>query len=406
MHFDQQENLRSAILRKKARIAEIDQILSGPRSRGADRRFIRNRHEEKQHLLLAVGEHEAELERLTSRPRHFTWDLLDHELANRKLSLLANELQRKYADQKRRVGYENRKAGNSEAYWPKFSDMCMTLTEEWLHRTYKVYCDVWATQGNQKSPSFILTVFHKGLIPVIAGRLSSFRGEVEVIRLRKRTSENSAASEDEFVRRMQVLEGEWKGRLEIEAKECEYAMRAGSSAVAVPVPVTQRSIDAEVDSTLGVKRTLGRRPRLAPAFVELAGTSWLEARCDNGQGKVTIEQLGMIASKLDGSGFVPPAEYLEKHCATELRKFNSRNSNAKNGPIMTWVRLVSSADKATCGECGDYCTAVRKNPFDVSGPCPETIADKKHRLSYSPNRRSTPCAHRSSNYLRTSTLIV
>jgi hypothetical protein len=71
LHFDQGENLRNAILRKKARIVEIERVLDRPpltEYRGQPVHGGQNSRlrleEERQHLLIAVPELERELQHL------------------------------------------------------------------------------------------------------------------------------------------------------------------------------------------------------------------------------------------------------------------------------------------------------------------------------------------------------
>jgi hypothetical protein len=78
-------------------------------------------------------------------------------------------------------------------------------------------------------------------------------------------------------------------------------------------------------------------------FVELAGRLWLDAKRKDRL--ITVEELRRIAETLDRKGYVPPAEYLEKKCANDLKSYNSRNSNSNIGPLKTWSRLISVADK-------------------------------------------------------------
>ena len=104
--------------------------------------------------------------------------------------------------------------------------------------------------------------------------------------------------------------------------------------------------------------------------MELAGTLWVDARDESGQGRVTIEQLGTLASNLDEKGYVPPAEYLEKSFASMLRAFNSRNSNSRIGPIKTWVQLVTFGDK-------DHLRGMRK----LLSRCAEKIKSSTPTLS-------------------------
>ena len=82
---------------------------------------------------------------------------------------------------------------------------------------------------------------------------------------------------------------------------------------------------------------------MAPDFVSFAGVLWLKARRQSA--KITDEELSRIGWDLDEKGYIPPAKYLEKKYADELKTYNSRNSNSKAGTIKTWSQLVSVADK-------------------------------------------------------------
>ena len=93
-------------------------------------------------------------------------------------------------------------------------------------------------------------------------------------------------------------------------------------------------------------RKLGRTAKLAPEFVSAAGGLWSKAIREGGADRrVTPAHLKQIASELDSMGYIPPSEFLAKSCATELKSFNSHNSNSKVGPIKTWSQLVSHGDK-------------------------------------------------------------
>lgn len=92
------------------------------------------------------------------------------------------------------------------------------------------------------------------------------------------------------------------------------------------------------------KRKPGRRPRVPVEFVVCAGALWRKAISSAGN-NVPDVQLREIAVALDEAGHFPPAEYLEGKCAQEIKYFNSRNSNSKVGPVLTWSELVSRGDK-------------------------------------------------------------
>jgi hypothetical protein len=92
------------------------------------------------------------------------------------------------------------------------------------------------------------------------------------------------------------------------------------------------------------RRRPGRKPKLPESFVLLAGRLWRRAISAN-KTRVSDTQLRQIAADLDAAGYPPPSQYLEHKCAQQLRIFNSRNSNSKTGPILTWSALVSHGDK-------------------------------------------------------------
>jgi hypothetical protein len=104
------------------------------------------------------------------------------------------------------------------------------------------------------------------------------------------------------------------------------------------------SDNAQNAKKVGSKKP-GPTPRLPADFVVLAGEMWIERMHKSGQATVTNEQLGEIASELDAKGYVPPAQYLERKYANELKSYNSRNSNSKTGPIMTWTALIATPEK-------------------------------------------------------------
>jgi len=96
----------------------------------------------------------------------------------------------------------------------------------------------------------------------------------------------------------------------------------------------------------GVSRARPGRPaKLSPQFVSHAGKLWRDAQSRRGRANVSQGQLQEIASRLDAEGYTPPADYLEKSAAAEVRQFNSSNSRSQTGAIMTWSKLISIADK-------------------------------------------------------------
>jgi hypothetical protein len=169
-------------------------------------------------------------------------------------------------------------------------------------------------------------------------------------------------------RRMDRLSTRWNCTLEAEAVACEYRLskhrqsgkgirqslptvqdgdvsaRTIAAAGAVHGPVETDSSELALTSTRPTKSTRpGPRAKRSESFVICAGTLWREATCKTGN--VSIDKLREVATALDTANYLPPAGYLEGKYAREVKDFNSRNSNSKIGPLLTWSRLVSHGDK-------------------------------------------------------------
>ena len=352
--FDQHENLRNAIVKKKARIEEINLILNQPMPKGSSGAGRRRLIEEKLHLEQAVAELQAEDRRRAERS--FQWGDLDRRLISPKANELAEEMQRRAGDAERKIAFETAQSLNSAGYLPRLFDFHEQLTDEWAQRLYAAHCDAWAEQNRLVSPAFIRVIRDRPIAQLFAARKSSVKYQVSSRAMRIGESINQVALLS-WDLRMDRLATRWRNRLEAEAVACEY--RADRDREIGPAhrgenlpqpPVTQeryiRFSEPPPHPTprKSASKKPGRRPRLAQNFVDFAGSLWLGATHYSG-GKVSTDQLRQIASELDARGYSPPAEYLEGDYAKELRAFNSRHSNSKIGTIKTWSQLVSLDDK-------------------------------------------------------------
>jgi len=242
--------------------------------------------------------------------------------------------------------------------------MKVERADEWARREYEIYCAVWQTQGHVKSAAFVRGVCSH-IVQMLGVRANSIAHEFS--RFARRTSfpgSLTTAHLRGLDLRMRQLQGRWQRRLEIEAKECEHAERrarlarqtlqSGAATTKVPTgalaEANRQPPAAETRKAVCVPRNgpnikrPGRPPKLVRPFVICAGTLWRNATSDS-HSNVPVDKLRQIASALDAAGYVPPSTYLERTYATELKAFNSRNSNSKSGPIMTWSELISYGDK-------------------------------------------------------------
>jgi hypothetical protein len=256
----------------------------------------------------------------------FRWEDLDQRLISPKTNELAEEMHSRGTEAERDIEVKTAQSGNSAGYLPRLFDFHEKLVDEWAERLYVAYCEAWKRQNRTISPEFIRAVRDQPVAQLIAARKSSVRAQVCLRGMRIGEQPNPTALE-EWDRRMDRLATRWICKLEGEAVACEYQLSKGR----------------QIGNESVVK--VGRARKLPSEFVDFAGKLWLDAKRQSSRSTVAHEQLMQIASQLDGQDYVPPADYLEKRCAEELKAFNSRHSNSKCGVIKTWSRLVSNADK-------------------------------------------------------------
>jgi len=161
--------------------------------------------------------------------RSHGWEDIDHSLANLKLADLAAEFHKQIHADEMRIQFENRHNLNTNAPPSLVLSMKEQRTDEWAHRAYQVYCDVWQTQGRLKSASFVRAVYERGIVPLIQARAGAIASEFESFAQRTAfPKELCKAHLKGFQLRMLRFQDRWRRRLEIEAKECEHAERTGN----------------------------------------------------------------------------------------------------------------------------------------------------------------------------------
>lgn len=317
---------------------------------GSIRRLI----EERLHLEEAVSELEAERQRLQFQDANnsFRWEDIDQPLLTSKTFELAREMHKRANDGERRITFEAAQSGNSSGYLPRYFDFHEQLADEWAEKLYAAYCQTWKEQNRPLLPAFIRAVRDRAIAELLAARKSSVCGQLGFRAMRINEPLNAHAI-GEWMRRMDRLANRWQRKLEGEAVAAEYGAVKQSGFAG---SIAGSGEHAELEDSLGIaespSRPISEEPRKCgrasvrpDRFVGVAGSLWLAARQKNGSAKVSNGQLREIASNLDENQFVPPARYLESDCAMKLKAFNSKNSNSKTGPIMTWSQLVTFADK-------------------------------------------------------------
>ncbi len=355
--FDQSENLRNAILKKRARVEAIDQIIRRPLPKGGSIGRRQRLIEQKLHLEKAIHELQTALQahERSMQNRIFGWNDFDSRLISQKVLELAEEMHERIKKAQNRILFECARNGNSASYLHELLEFHERLTDEWAVRLYASYCEAWVEQNQSISPSFILAVRDRPIRVFFSVRTSTVETQIRG-RARATNERASPLLLRNWHLHMGRLANRWHNRLQTEAAKCEYCIARGVS-YAVPAfgasaplapkgdnehePLPEsRSRDVERSS----RTKTGRRAKFTNDFVSFAGSLWLEAKtCEGAQ--VSEKRLAQIAAELDAKGYVPPAEYLEGRYAEDLKAFNSRNSNSKVGPVKTWVQLAFLADK-------------------------------------------------------------
>lgn len=377
--FDARENLRSAILRNRIRVEEINLVLNRSAPTTPSNRGRRRLIEEKLHLEQCIAELQVELQ---SKDRHeaerlFRWEDLDQRIVSSKTMDIVEDMSERVRTAESKISFETARSGNSSGYVARLLEFHEELTNEWAERLFAVYCEAWREQNRSITPNFIRAIRDRPIRTLFAARKSSVAAHIGSRAFRTGEPMNPGSLTN-WNLRMDRLAARWGRRLEAEAAKCEYrAARTQQTEGGDPVaarsqlPDTPRSHrPSAVLPPSSAPRKPGRSPRLAQAFVDFAGGLWLDAKQHNG-GTVSAEQLVQIGSQLDARDYVPPSKYLEGKSARDLKAFNSRNSNSKLGPIQTWSQLVASDDKdhlrgmrrllSRCAEKRDYPDSLSGN---------------------------------------------
>jgi hypothetical protein len=246
--------------------------------------------------------------------------------------------------------------------------MELKKTDEFAEQQYSLFRDVWLDLGGVETAAFIRTISWKVIQPAFDWRKSGV-AHAQRTRCLRSGGLFPALPQETVWREFDQLKGDWRDKLEMKALEREA--RSHGRALTAALHNSEGSANPrrdkdQIPTILGVnaavspvgisaapKARSGRPARLDSDFVDFAGGLWLNAkrrtlgsRSDSrALSKVTHEELAVIASSLDSKNYTPPARYLEKHSADEVRIYNSRHSNSKTGAIKTWSQLVFVADK-------------------------------------------------------------
>jgi|SRR5579859_4238401 len=158
----------------------------------------------------------------------FCWEDVDHKLADAKLALLSGDMQKKVADDQRRIHFEAAKRGNDAYFLVAFFEMQESRAQEWAREIYKVYCNVWESQGQAITLELAKSVYEKAVMPVLSVRQGTAEFEAELVAKRTGTADSPqlTACIAEWRRKIKRLGSSLWTEIEVDAREQEHASNA------------------------------------------------------------------------------------------------------------------------------------------------------------------------------------
>lgn len=227
MSFDQRENLREAILKKKARIAELERTLNRPpltEYRGHPVHLGKNSRlrleEERQHLLLAVSELERQLVGLDLTSRHIRESVqtpFDSQLCDLNLTPAINQLHEEAGQCWARARAEVKELGNSARLYPAFVEYRLEVLRKHLEEVDRIMREVRLLDGNV-TPEFIRRVLVPRVFSTIAEQKDAIQHEME--QTARRRGEHNSGVLHYLIQEISHLQSELAARYEAEALEC------------------------------------------------------------------------------------------------------------------------------------------------------------------------------------------
>jgi hypothetical protein len=195
--------------------------------------------------------------------------------------ILSEEMRRSVAAEEAQIRFANLRNENSGTVPTLLLKMHERLVDQWIAKTYEVYCEVWETQGNVKSAEFIRAVSLNAIPLIIAARTTAVVGEfAQANKAMGRSAEPHDARMASFKSSMQRLATRWTRKLEIDARECGHRTHIANqrpnvdesrSLARVPgisLPRTERSYDPhKANQTLGSQPAKRYRSQLKRAVL-------------------------------------------------------------------------------------------------------------------------------------------
>ena len=300
------------------------------------------------------------------------WDLMRHDVTLRQ-SLMTRGFNEQRQKDLLALGYEERQKGNAGYYLHGRVELEIRDTNERAQALYDACCEVWEIHGLKRDRVFYRAVFDNCLQTLFGTRHDVVASELQQRDQVMGRPGNSSAAQGSLTRRMDQLRATWNQKLEKEARDSdtrervarERAAQLRSTVMPAEHPffsqfggAAARNEDKPQAPQLSKP---GRKQLLLPEFVRFAGELWKQKQ--SATSRVSINDLLWIAQQLDTRGYKPPADYLEKTAARDLKNNNSKNAHSKAGPILSWSDLVAKGDR-------NWNRAMRRVLCRCAGKCP------------------------------------
>jgi hypothetical protein len=273
------------------------------------------------------------------------WDIMRDDVTLRQ-SLMTPGFNEEHQKDLLALHHEAQQSGNGGYYLPARVELEIRETNQRAQALYDACCEVWENHGLKRNRAFHRAAFDNCLQVLFGTRRVTIIAELQLMDVRMRTPGKSRAASGSLTRRMSQLAAHWNTKLEIETRDNETRERVARESV-VLLRATQVQSAPTFKNREGDGRAhprVGRTQRRPNEFTILAASLWKQKK--GPKGRVSIHDLKAIGDELDSQKFTPPADYLERKAAKELKTRNSRNANSKNGgAIQTWSVLVTRADK-------------------------------------------------------------
>ncbi len=257
--------------------------------------------------------------------------------------------------EERQIRFDNRQNQNSQAVPTLLVQMHLRRTDEYIEKTYKIYCDVWEKQGYLKTAAFIRAVSKHTIPLVISVRTGAVISQLSAQRSRTGAHiEPHDARVTSFKQAMERLAGRWVKRLRIEARECEHAervmRRAERPLIPLPPEINKPGVastsNGQNDPTQGSQPAAHARP-VAPGVAQVSladlnvpvGTSLKEA-------KRALLKLGAPARRLRDPRILEAADYKIENPKSTYKEVSIRffRTPSRADSIRSWVNKRKLAD--------------------------------------------------------------